>query len=411
MCTHDQKQRFGFYALAIIIGMYAGIAGGETWFAVGKFCSEVFLRLFRCVSMPIISLSVIVALVHFGENRAMQRVWKKTLGYTLLTTLAAVTVSALLYIWIQPANVSKVPTEGWMKEPTQGSYTQYLLQIFPDNIFGAFLEHQVLTVLLMSVVVGLSIRKISHEEVRATIQHFFEGFHSILFTVIRGMIRWLPIGLFGFITVGVREWNGHTSLHGMGAYVLLVTLANLFQGFLVLPMFLWWKKQHPVRVFQKMLPALSVAFFTKSSAGTLPVTIQQAETQLRVHPAISRFVLPLCTTINMNGCGTFIFTTVLYGMQNYGVNITPWLMLPWIFIATLAAIGNAGVPMGCFFLSASLLSAMNVPLDFMGWILPMSTLMDMLETALNVWSDACVTVAVNEDVRDLGILDSNASKH
>ncbi len=399
MCTSDQKRNFWFYTLAIVIGVVAGIAGGDTWFAVGKFCSDVFLRLFRCVSMPMISLSVIVALMHSGENRAMQRVWKKTLCYTLLTTLAAVTVSAFLYTWIQPANMGKLPAEGLMKEPAQGSYTQYLLQIFPDNLLGAFLQYQVLTVLLMSVVVGLSIRKISQEEARATIQHFFEGFHSILFTIIRGMVRWLPIGLFGFITVGVREWNGHTSLHGMGAYVLLVTSANLLQGFLVLPIFLCWKKQNPARVFQKMLPALSVAFFTKSSAGTLPVTIQQAETKLCVHPSISRFVLPLCTTVNMNGCGAFIFITVLYGMQNHGVTITPWLMLPWIFIATLAAVGNAGVPMGCFFLSASLLSSMNVPLDFMGWILPMYTLMDMLETALNVWSDACVTVAVNEDVK------------
>jgi len=89
-------------------------------------------------------------------------------------------------------------------------------------------------------------------------------------------------------------------------------------------------------------------------------------------------------------------------MQNNGFVITPTVMLPWIFIATLAAVGNAGVPMGCFFLSASLLSSMNVPLELMGMILPIYSVIDMLETALNVWSDSCVAVAVNQDMAAVG---------
>ena len=159
---------------------------------------------------------------------------------------------------------------------------------------------------------------------------------------------------------------------------------------------------NPLDVFRKMSPAIAVALFTKSSAGTLPVTLATAEQNLKVNPRVSRFVLPICTTINMNGCGAFIFTTVLYVMQNNGFVITPTVMLPWIFIATLAAVGNAGVPMGCFFLSASLLSSMNVPLELMGMILPIYSVIDMLETALNVWSDSCVAVAVNKDMAAVG---------
>jgi Na+/H+-dicarboxylate symporter len=83
-------------------------------------------------------------------------------------------------------------------------------------------------------------------------------------------------------------------------------------------------------------------------------------------------------------------------MQNNGVSISISLMLLWVLIATIAAIGNAGVPMGCFFLSASLLSSMNVPIALLGLILPFYGLLDMLETALNVWSDTCVTKVVND---------------
>ncbi len=149
-----------------------------------------------------------------------------------------------------------------------------------------------------------------------------------------------------------------------------------------------------------MLPALSVAFFSKSSAGTLPITIETAEKNLGMSPKVSRFVLPLCTSINMNGCAAFIFTTVIYLMQNNGMEISIMTMLLWIFIATIAAIGNAGVPMGCFFLSASLLTSMNVPIVLLGLILPFYSIIDMIETALNVWSDTCVAKVIDVQTKD-----------
>ena len=388
-----------FYLLAVLLGILAGIGNIAWLFEFAHFCSEAFIRIFRCIGMPVIALSVIVALSSSDDGRAMKRVWRRTLFYTLTTTVCAVLVAAVLYLVIAPSNVYTVTSNASLDAVSGISYGQHLLQIIPDNLIRAFSECQVLTVLFISVVTGLSIRAVPNPEARQTVRHFFEGFHGMLFTIINGIVELLPIGLFGFIAVGMRELNTNTSLRGMGAYFLIVTLANVLQGIIVLPLFLLLKGQQPLRVFKNMLPALSVAFFTKSSAGTLPVTMQRAETKLNVRPEISRFVLPLCTTINMNGCGAFIFTTVLYVMQNHGFVITPTMMLPWVFIATLAAVGNAGVPMGCFFLSASLLSSMNVPLELMGMILPIYSVIDMLETALNVWSDSCVAVAVNKEGR------------
>jgi Na+/H+-dicarboxylate symporter len=100
----------------------------------------------------------------------------------------------------------------------------------------------------------------------------------------------------------------------------------------------------------------------------------------------------------MNGCAAFIFITVIYLMQNAGVDISAGTMAVWIFIATLAAIGNAGVPMGCYFLAMSLLASMDIPVMLMGLILPIYAVIDMLETSLNVWSDSCVATMVNRDL-------------
>ena len=100
----------------------------------------------------------------------------------------------------------------------------------------------------------------------------------------------------------------------------------------------------------------------------------------------------------MNGCAAFILLTVVYLMQNAGADITWGTLAAWILIATVAAVGNAGVPMGCFFLSASLLASMNVPILLMGVILPFYAVIDAVETTLNVWSDSCVAAMVDKDL-------------
>ena len=148
-----------------------------------------------------------------------------------------------------------------------------------------------------------------------------------------------------------------------------------------------------------MYPATLMALFSKSSAATLPLTMQCAEQRLRVEPRISRFVLPICTTINMNGCAAFILVTSLFVMQQGGMTLTWPVMLSWLMISVVSAVGNAGVPMGCYFLTLSLMSGIGAPVAVLGLILPIYTVIDMVETAVNVWSDSCVTAMVGRDLK------------
>jgi Na+/H+-dicarboxylate symporter len=180
--------------------------------------------------------------------------------------------------------------------------------------------------------------------------------------------------------------------------VAVILGGNLIQFFLVLPLFLLMRGINPLRVFRAMLPAVLTALFTKSSAATLPVTMASAENNLKASPEVSRFVLPICCTINMNGCAAFILVTSLFVMQNGGVQLTPGTILLWLVIAVIAAVGNAGVPMGCYFLTLSLMAGIGAPLGILGVILPIYTIIDMVETAENVWSDSCVCAAVSKDM-------------
>ena len=175
----------------------------------------------------------------------------------------------------------------------------------------------------------------------------------------------------------------------------VIISCNLLQMFVVLPIFLLLSGINPIKTFSGMMPAVLMAFFTKSSAATLPVTMENSEQRLGVDKKVSRFVLPLCTTINMNGCAAFILCTSLFVMQNNGMPLSFTTMLVWLLISVISAVGNAGVPMGCYFLTLSLMSGIGADISIMGIILPIYTIIDMVETSENVWSDSCVCAITN----------------
>jgi Na+/H+-dicarboxylate symporter len=403
MCAQQAKnKRFilfrtpVLYTIMIMLGLFSGMSDIAVLKTAGLFVSDVFIRIFKCISLPIIALSIIVTLSNYRSDGAMKSVWRRTMCYTLGTTLVAAGISCLLYIIIHPSMVDVVVSSTPKLPTEQTSYLQYIAHLIPTTIFSPFLEHQVISVLFMGITIGIAIRFIKDTDARQTITQFFRGAHGLFMVITHWVIAIIPLGLFGFITSTVVQLRDGAAIKGVGEYLLIIILANLIQGFVILPL---WLRSHGIKPFtamRGMLPALSLAFFSKSSVGTLPVTMDTVEKNLKVKPEISRFVLPLCTSINMNGCAAFIFTTVIYLMQNHGIEVSLMSMALWVIVATVAAIGNAGVPMGCFFLSASLLASMNVPITLMGIILPFYSLIDMVETALNVWSDSCVVKVVDE---------------
>ncbi len=386
-----------WYGLAVLFGVLSGLSGNAGLESISAFIADVFIKLFQCVSLPIIALSLIVTLSELGASKSMQAIWRRSLFYTLTTTLIAASVAALLYMLVQPSNIiAQANAAAALPEVVQSTdYISYLLSLVPENIFSPFLERQVVGVLLVGIVVGIGIRHISDEAARTTFTHFFKGAHALFLTITTWIVAIIPLALFAFISGMVVQLKSGDSLGGLRDYFLIILLANLIQGLLVLPVWLKLNNINPYQTMRRMLPALSLAFFSKSSSAVLPITMRIAEKKLQVSPQVSRFVLPLCTTINMNGCAAFILTTVMFLMQNNGVDITWMTVLPWIVIATIASIGNAGIPMGCFFLSTSLLVSMDVPVNLLMVILPFYGIIDMIETALNVWSDSCVVKVVD----------------
>lgn len=388
------------YFIIILAAVISGLSTITQLHTLAFAISDIFIKIFKCISLPIIALSIIVTLSQYTADAIMKGIWQRTILYTITTTIVAAAVALILYLVIRPENIiTNLSSDSALGATTQGNYLSYLAYLIPANIFSPFLEHQVIGALFVSIITGIAIRYIPDELSREVITNFFKGAHGIFLVITGWVVNIIPIALYGFITTTILQLKSGLDISGLGRYLIVIVLANVVQGFIILPIFLWFNGIKPFTTFKGMFPALSVAFFSKSSVGTLPVTIASAENNLGVAQRVSRFVLPLCTSINMNGCAAFIFTTVIYLMQNNGMQISFLSMIFWVFVSTIAAIGNAGVPMGCFFLSASLLTSMNIPISLLGLILPFYSLIDMVETALNVWSDACVATVIDKQAK------------
>ena len=372
---------------------------------VMDFVATVYTRLFQLLAVPTIVLAVITTFATFG-SKGSGRIFGRTLIYTLLTTFAAAAIGALLYVAVAPGNLPVEAineTEGNAVANStlytlHSSYYDHILSVIPNNIIKPFLESNVLSLLLLAFAVGIGLSKLPDSENKDVVVKGLLGLQDLLFLLIRGLIWTLPLGIVAFSAQLSAQVSAGVVADSIGKYVLVVLGGNVIQFFVVLPLFLLARGLNPIHVLGKMMPAVLMALFTKSSAATLPVTMESAENRLGVRKDIARFVLPICTTINMNGCAAFILVTSLFVMQNSGTTLTLGTILLWIIISVVSAIGNAGVPMGCFFLTLSLMSGIGAPVAILGIILPIYTIIDMVETAENVWSDSCVCAMTNHDL-------------
>lgn len=384
---------------ALVVGAVLGLLGISWLDEVMNFVATVYTRLFQLLAVPTIVLAVITTFATFG-SKGSGRIFGRTLTYTLLTTIAAAAVGAILYVLIAPGNLPlDAVNDASNLSPltSQLSYSEHLLSIIPNNIVKPFLEDNVLSLLLLAFAIGIGLSKLPESENKAVVVKFLLGLQELLFLLIRGLIWTLPLGIVAFSAQLSAQVSAGVVADSIGKYVLVVLGGNVIQFFVVLPLFLLARGLNPIHVLGRMMPAVLMALFTKSSAATLPVTMDTAENRLGIRKNVARFVLPICTTINMNGCAAFILVTSLFVMQNGGTPLTWTTILLWILISVISAIGNAGVPMGCYFLTLSLMSGIGAPVAVLGIILPIYTIIDMVETAENVWSDSCVAAMVDHD--------------
>lgn len=389
------------FAIATVLGLISGYLENSFIYNLAEAISQIFINLLKLVSLPIIFLSIVSTASGMENLQQIKLLGQKVLKYTLLTTILAAILALALFVGINPVREHAEGAEAILAPPgtPQPSYLTFFLQIIPSNLVQPFSENNVIGVLFLALLLSFAIVTLPTQP-RSVLHSFFSSIYSAIITITRWIVAIMPIAIWAFITLFMRDFHQGLDVKSLALYLTCVVAANLIQAFVILPTLLKIKSISPLRLARGMFPALSVAFFTKSSAAALPMAMRCAEENLGISRKVASFSLPLCTTINMNGCAAFILITVLFVSMSQGMTYTPIEMGLWVILATIAAIGNAGVPMGCYFLASAFLANMNIPLNLLGVILPFYTLIDMLETAINVWSDSCVSAIVNEEVKE-----------
>lgn len=381
---------------AVLLGIAFGYINHEASNNVASIIADIAVRLMKLIAMPLLFLSLVTSTSHFSNFNDVKILGVSIVKYTLLTTFIATLVAEAVYLMVSP---SLLGAKAYIHERPSGidkGFLATILNMFPDNLVGAFLDNNVLAVVLMAIVLALALLHVKEKDI---VFDFFMGLLNAIMKIVKIGLQFLPLAVWAFVTLLVKQMitEEKDSFNAISGLTLSVIAANIIQGVIILPLLLHIKGINPRRLFINVKEALILAFFTRSSMATLPVTLDRSINHARISEDIAKLSLPLCTTINMNGCAQFILIAVYFVSAYNGLPLSPFEHIGMIFLSILAAIGNAGVPMGCFFLASSILASKDIPLYLMGSILPLYTFIDMVETALNVWSDISITKIVDKE--------------
>ena len=265
--TFNWKQ-FAIWMTALVLGAVLGALNINVLNDFFNFVAGIYTRLFKFAAVPTIALAVTTTLALLGAKKNTGRIFMHTLLWTLLTTIAAAAVGALLFKIVAPGNLSaEQVSQGVSEVPKNlGSLSVYshILSVVPDNILSPFASGNVLGILLVSAAAGLTLALMKGSENTQALLKVILGAQELLFAFIRFLVWSLPLGIVAFSAQLTAQLSAGAAMDSLGKYVGVVLGGNVIQFFIILPLFLLLKKIDPLKVFKAMLPAVLMAFFTKA---------------------------------------------------------------------------------------------------------------------------------------------------
>jgi Na+/H+-dicarboxylate symporter len=393
---------------------------------IGK---DIFMRSLRMLVIPLIISSVIVGVTSVGNFRHLGSLGGKTLTYYLATMFGAVIVGLVLVNLMQPGIGFFQGEQGeYQKQQylAQGaaefqdrlgqpdrpaSFSQALLgivvQMIPENPLAAAANGEALPTIMFSLLFGILLTTIGPG--KQVVVAFFQAVMAVMIRMTE-LVLWLaPVGVFCLVAVSVAGVGLETFTQRIGLYMFTVLAGLAIHGFVVLPAVLWlFTHSNPLAFFWAMRPALLMALSTASSSATLPVTIETAAGPGRCSKRATGFVLPLGSTVNMDGTALYEAVAVVFLAQAFSPVPLDWgQMIVVALTATLAAIGAAGIPEAGLTTMILVVSAVNqsgmaqIPPEAIALVLGVDRILDMCRTSINVWGDSVGAKIISQSEPDV----------
>lgn len=379
---------------AIVLGVVAGgVSGwyfGEAMVAVG-WLGELFLRTLKMLILPLIIAAVISGVAALGDVRKLGRVGWLTLTYYLVTTATAVFIGLVVVNLIEPGVGLTPPSDhapDRIAAKADTGVVDILLSLVDANLVDAAANTRLLPIILFSILLAAALTTVGQRGVEVI--RFFEGVNEAMMRLVIWLMYLAPVGIFALVAARLGQAGGGDAffqeLSAVGRYVVTV-LTGLALHAAVLMLFLRLFAKRGGAYLTGVLRALMTAFGTASSSATLPLTMECAREQ-GVDDRSVRFVLPLGSTVNMNGTALYEAVAALFIAQAYGLELSMAQQSVVLITASLAAIGAAGIPEAGLVTLVIVLQAVGLPLEGVALLLAVDWFLDRFRTAVNVWGDA-----------------------
>jgi len=399
------KRILGALVIGVIVGMLWG-PGSESLSWIG----DTFMRLIRMVVVPLVFVTLISGVVSMGDPSKLGSLGAKTLAIYMATTLAAITIGLTLAVIMQPGAgvdfTGSVP--GQIQETIPLS--QRLIEIIPVNPIAALAEGNILAVIFFALMVGVSLLTIG--EKGKPVADVMHASSDMMIKITHWVMEVAPFGVFALIAT-VAGTQGVAALLDVLTLALAVLIACIVHlvvvhGIIIMKLTLGLS---PVMFFRGARDAMLVAFSTSSSSATLPVTLSVAEENLGIKPVVASTVLPLGSTINMDGTALYVGIVSVFAAQAFGIELSFADYVVMAGATTLVSVGTAAVPGASIFLMAAVMGTIDMTPEqiaiVIGFIIPFDRPLDMLRTVVNIGGDLSVATAVAnwEDEFDKEIFD------
>ncbi|GAB1455222.1 MAG: dicarboxylate/amino acid:cation symporter [Spirochaetia bacterium] len=402
--------------LGAIVGIVLGFFGDAVKPYVDnvKFFGDLFIRLLKMIVVPVILFSLIAGAASIAPSR-LGRVGVKIMAYYLITSAFAVIIGLVFANIFRPGQGFNIVGDAAIKgkDAVTPTISQILLNIVPTNVIDSLAKGDVLPIIFFAVVFGLAISYVKDSK-NAKIAKGADALYELcnagaetMYKVVAGIMQYAPIGVFVLISIVFAQQGpkalGPLLVVTLTVYLgLVVHMVGIYGGILSI------YKLGFIKFLKGANEAIITAFVTRSSGGTLPITLRVTEENLGVPRTISSFSLPLGATINMDGTAIYLGVCAMFIGYATGNPLTFNQQLTVVITATLASIGTAGVPGAGAIMLLMVLESIGLKVTegssvaaAYAMILGIDALLDMGRTALNVTGDMAGTAIVAKTEKEL----------
>ncbi|KAB1274313.1 Neutral amino acid transporter B [Camelus dromedarius] len=417
--------------VAVVLGVALGLgvsgaggalALGPARLAAFAFPGELLLRLLRMIILPLVVCSLIGGAASLDPS-ALGRLGAWALLFFLVTTILASALGVGLALALQPGAAfaainASVGAFGSVQEaPSKevlDSFLDLVRNIFPSNLVSAAFRSyatsykeipfdetlvkvpvggevegmNILGLVVFAIVFGVALRKLGPEG--ELLIRFFNSFNDATMVLVSWIMWYAPVGIMFLVAGKIVEMEDVGMLFtSLGKYILCCLLGHTIHGFLVLPfIYFLFTRKNPYRFLWGIMTPLATAFGTSSSSATLPLMMKCVEEKNGVAKHISRFILPIGATVNMDGAALFQCVAAVFIAQLNQQSLDFVKIITILVTATASSVGAAGIPAGGVLTLAIILEAVNLPVHDISLILAVDWLVDRSCTVLNVEGDA-----------------------